>query len=245
MRRYLTSHDDHPPAKRPARAPVVNAVIYEWVLDRIEPEHPLFHISYIGQAIRSGKTHKEAFEIRTRQHVYDATRSPKELGLHWAIACFGVEAFTVNIVEINTLPRTDAMAWANERETALIAERGGVMKNREPLTPIRQTLNLTSGGQGDPRSRWEAMEARSESAWQTIRGHLQVYYEEHEDLRVPESYKTLDEFPLGKTVQNMRVNKDYLAGHPNRITWVEERGFKMHAKNAMKDAERWAQLLAA
>ena len=141
---------------------LVHAAIYEWCLDRIEPEHPLFHISYFGQVVRSGVSAQEAVDARTKEHMRASARNPKDLGLHWAIGAFGVDAFTVRVVEIARLPRLQAMAWADARERALIAEHGGVMRDREPDAPVRQTLNLTNGGQGDPRMIWQSIDGMSQ-----------------------------------------------------------------------------------
>jgi len=56
--------EDEPSPKRVCAAPLddaplddallVDAAIYVWCLDHIEADHPLFHISYFGQAVRLG-----------------------------------------------------------------------------------------------------------------------------------------------------------------------------------------------
>ena len=222
--------------------PLINAVIYEWCLDRIDPDHPLFGTSYFGQVVRAGLTTQKAFEERTTEHKNEAARDPKDVGLHWAIQAFGFNAFTVRVLETKCLPPVEARAWANAREIALIAEHGGVMRDREPDTPIRQTFNLTRGGQGDPKAVWDAIEARSGVKWRKAQFYLQKYYDEKKHLRVPQSYVTPDGFALGVVVSHIRSLHIYVKGHPERLAWLKERGFKMHARDPVKDAERWAAL---
>jgi len=56
-----------------------------------------------------------------------------------------------------------------------------------------------------------------------------AYYKDHEHLRVPQS-----DPKLGMIVCHIRNRNNFL--------WLYERGFKMHATNARKNAERWAAL---
>jgi len=234
--------DGPPPAKRKCSAQPVNAVIYEWCLDRIERNHPLFHVSYIGQVVRPGMTAQAAFEVRTRQHVCDAARKAKELGLHWAIQTFGVDAFTVCIVETNRLPYVEAIAWANEREIALIAQRGGPMRDREPDNSIRQTLNLTAGGRGDPGAVWQSIEIRSETRWRKAQTYLSAYYNEHGNLRVPTAYTSPDGFRLGELVKGTRTCGYYVNGRCDRLAWLEQRGWVVNEFTAKwKDAQSYLQ----
>ena len=143
--------DSSPPSKRQCTDQSTNAVIYEWCLDRIDPDHPLFQISYFGQIVRAGLTTQQAFNKRTKEHKNKAARDPKDVGLHWAIQAFGADAFTVRVLETKCMPPVEARAWANAREIALMAD-DGVMRDCEPDTPIRQTFNLQHGGQGNPKA---------------------------------------------------------------------------------------------
>ena len=114
----------------------VHAILYEWVLTRVPEDDPMHNITYVGQVVRKRGTPAELLKDRTGEHLSDAARKPKELGLHWAIQRFGADAFEVRILEKEQLPRIAAMEWANEREKALISERGGIMRDREPETKI-------------------------------------------------------------------------------------------------------------
>lgn len=238
MERYLT----HPPKRqRVAEVQNVHAVVYTWTLDRIaNEEHVLYGIKYVGQVVRASPSADESLRMRTQEHVNDATRNPKDIGLHATIRTFGRDAFTVHVVDTAFLPRDEAMEWANAREIALIAEHGGIL--RDPDRRCRQTLNLTKGGQGNPRAVWESIKARSERAWKCLRTHLQAYYETHNNLRVPQSYRAANGDALGKVVSSIRSHRCYVDGHPERVAWLRERGFRMHAKNAAIDARRWIDL---
>jgi hypothetical protein len=235
---FVCAADPSPP-KRPCVEQSTNALIYEWTLDLIDPEHPLFGTPYFGQVVRTGLTCQEMFEARKREHIGDARRQPKELGLHCAIRVFGEGAFTVRMVETTRLPRKQAMEWANEREIALIAEHGGVMRDCEPSKPMRQTFNLTSGGQGDPHRVWKGLEAYSRKKLNKVWPKFKAFYEAHEHLRVPRSNPD-----LGRIVNHIRTRNDYL-WHADFKAWLYERGFKMHARDATKNAERWAAVNGA
>ena len=208
----------------------VHAVVYRWTLSGVPSEHPLFGIVYIGQVVRSGHSPEEALHFRTMQHCSDAIRSPRELGLHWAIRTFGRDSFSVQLVDTRHLPRVEAMDWANERERALIAAHGGVMRDRDRRR--RQTLNLTVGGQGNPRAVWQGLEAHSNLRWTRLQAHLQAFYEDHKHLRVPHRDTTPCGYRLGVAVINIRTRKDYITGHPERVAWLEERGFAWNERDA-------------
>ena len=221
-------------SKKRTTETAVDAVLYEWCLDRIEPEHPLFHTSYFGQVVRSGVSSQDAFEGRRKEHLREAKATPKELGLKWAINVFGADAFTVRLLETKRLPKIEAQEWANAREIALIAEHGGIMRDRDPEAPIRQTFNLTKGGQGDPAAVWQALEARSEMQWQRVKPHLEAFFDDprNRHLRVPASYVAPDGFPLGRLVSHIRSRGNYVKGHPERLAWLEARGWVANVLDA-------------
>ena len=84
-------------------------------------------------------------------------------------------------------------------------------------------------------------------AYDTHRTHLEdevwpkfeAYYEKHEHLRVPRS-----DPELGKIVSHIRSRNDYL-WNADFKAWLDERGFKMHTRDATKNAERWAAVNGA
>ena len=225
--------------KQPCDEQSTNALIYEWRLDRTAPDHPLFGTRYIGQVVREGLTCQEMFEARKGEHISEAQRQHQELGLHCAIRVFGAGAFTVRMVETTRQPRVQAMAWANEREIALIAEHGGVMRDCEPSAPMHQTFNLTSGGQGNARKVWEALQAVSRKRLGKVWPKFKAFYEQHGHPNAPRS-----DPDLGSIVDHIRARKDFL-WHADFREWLYEHGFKMHAKDATKNAERWAAVNGA
>ena len=228
-----------PPPKRQRVEEEINALIYVWTLDRIDPEHPLYRTCYFGQVMRRELTHDQAFHKRVREHINDATREPKDLGLHWAIRVFGVEAFGVEKLEEERLPRIQAMDWADEREKALIHEHGGVMQNCEPDTRIRQTFNLTPGGQqGDARKRWDGLLACLRKKLMEVWPKLKAYYEKNGHLRVPRS-----DPDLGKTVNNIRCQK-YFLSHTDFKTWLDAHGFVYDTRAWHVEEEVWPKFKA-
>jgi hypothetical protein len=218
---FVRAADPSPP-KRPCVEQSTNALIYEWTLDLIDPEH----------------TCQEMFEARKREHINDARSKPKELGLHWAIRVFGVGAFTVRMVDTTRLPRVQAMEWANEREIALIAEHGGVMRDCEPSKPMHQTFNLTSGGQGIPHWVWEALQASSRKKLMKVWPKFRAYYEAQGHLRVP-----ISDTVLGTNVLNIRSRKTFL-GHADFKAWLDERGFVYEVPRAHLEEEVWPKFRA-
>ena len=124
------------------------------------------------------------------------------------------------------------------------------MQDQEPEKPILQTFNLTAGGRGDPRALWQSLDARSAVKWAAAQRYLQAYYDipGNAHLRVPQSYRSPPDdtypngYPLGQTVSNIRTHNDFVTGRPERVAWLEERGFKMHMRDPTKDAEAWARL---
>ena len=211
-------------ALRPSDEPLEWAALYEWILDKIDPEHPLFGITYVGQICRAGKVPEKAFDERTREHETNAARESKEVGLHAAVDMFGTGAFTKRLIpgERKHAPRTQAMAWANEREIALIAERGGVLRDMDRR--LQQTLNLTAGGQGDAIKSWQSIAIRSEKRWLTVRSALAAFHDREGHLNVPQDHEERG-MALGSIVNGMRSNKSLLPGHPDRQAWLDARGW--------------------
>lgn len=232
---FATAGGACPMHKRPRAAPLVHAAIYMWRLDRVDPEHPLFGTPYIGQVVKHGVDAEMAVEKRRREHLADATRKRKAIGLHWAILEFGEAAFTVSIVETRHLPRLEAMEWANAREVALIDHYGGMMRDREPSAPIRQTFNLTRGGQGDAAVVCDNIQALSKARWQHVQKKLQEYFDTYGNLRVPQSYVTADGVQLGKLVNNIRTQDHFIRDHEDRRVWLQQRGWVANELDARWD----------
>ena len=116
----------------------VFAVVYEWVLVRVPDDEPLKGITYVGQTVSSRFQDADATaRDRWQSEKSQAAREDKELGLLAAISRFGYDAFDQHVLEWKHGDRIELQKWANEREMALIAERGGVLRDMEPTKPMK------------------------------------------------------------------------------------------------------------
>jgi hypothetical protein len=202
--------------------PVYTAVLYEARLEHADPSEPLWRVPYFGQAVRQG-TAEEVFAARRRQHERDAAREDKDLGLHAVIDRFGPDSMAWRIVSFKSGPRSEMQAWANTEEIRLIDEQGGILRDMD--TKLGQTLNLTKGGQGDPRAVWEGIDARRKRAYTKFKVAMAKYVGECDSALVPTAYVDDDEYPLGMRLSSFRQGSMW-KGTP----WQEE-------------AKAWAQAL--
>ena len=69
--------------------------------------------------------------------------------------------------------------------------------------------------------------------------NFEAYYEAHRHLRVHRS-----DPELGRIVNHIRSRNDYL-WHADFKAWLRDHGFKMHTKDATKNAKRWAAVNGA
>jgi len=203
----------------------VVAIVYSWTFD--PPfDHTLKGCSYFGQT-------KQSFEARTRQHKGDAVRIAKELGLHalWRLYPHD-DHWVIQILETRHFVNpVEAHAWMDEEEMRLIDAHGGVLRDMD--TKLNQTLNLTRGGQGDPRTVWEGMIARSRRRLSKVWPKFKDYYEEHKHLRIPRSDPV-----LGSVVHNIRSRNDFLHCADFK-TWLDDRGFVYDERRAHLDLDIW------
>ena len=204
----------------------VVATIYSWTFD--PPfDHALKGCSYFGQT-------KQTIEVRTRQHKCDSIRDTKELGLHalwklypredhWVIQVLETRRFETDV---------DALAWMNEEEMRLIETHGGVLRDMDKK--LRQTLNLTRGGQGDPRVVLGAITALSRRRLSTkVWPKMKKYYEDNKHLRIRQ-----DDPELGSVVESIRQKRCYLQ-HADFKAWLDERGFIYDMNRAHLELDVW------
>ena len=127
--------------------------IYKWKFTPPFP-HVLKGCCYIGQTLQD-------FHARTKKHKTDSLRNSKELGLHYLWKQFPYDDhWEICVIEEKHFDdRISAMQWMDKREIALIEQHGGILKDMDKT--LHQTLNLTSGGQGDPRKIYESLQAFS------------------------------------------------------------------------------------
>jgi hypothetical protein len=181
------------------------AIIYEALLINIDEYDPLYGVKYIGQSIPRYKqfnTPEDVLNNRKRRHIYLSIRDPKELGLMAALKKYGEDAFEWKILEYVYLTYIEGQKWANERETYYIKINGGVLKDMD--NRFNQTLNLTKGGKGDPRSIYECIESRSNKSWHKFITHLEEYKKKYGDIKVPSKYICDDSYPLSQNIISVR-----------------------------------------
>jgi len=184
--------------------PVYTAVLYEAHLEHADESEPLWRVPYFGQVVRIG-TAEAIFAKRRSEHERDAAREDKDLGLHAVIDRFGPEAMAWRIVSSDTGPRTAMQALANAEEIRLIDENGGILRDMD--AKLKQTLNLTKGGRGDPRAVWEAIDARRKRAYTKFQEAMEKYVKEYKSALVPREYVDEDGYPLGTRLSSFRQGK--------------------------------------
>ena len=104
--------------------------------------------------------------IEWKQAVDDAWRCFSDLEILETITEVAVPILQSTMMATANLPRCKAHARANEREKALIAEKG-TWRARDADRPKEQTLNEQAGGQGDEWVRIRAQVVAAE--WKAVR----------------------------------------------------------------------------
>ena len=104
--------------------------------------------------------------IGWKQAVDDAWRCFSDLEIIETITEVAVPILQSTMMATANLPRCKAHARANEREKALIAEKG-TWRARDADRPKEQTLNEQAGGQGDEWARIRAQVVAAE--WKAVR----------------------------------------------------------------------------
>ena len=212
---------DAPP---PRHVAAVVATIYAWTFD--PPfAHPLKGCSYFGQTRR-------AFEVRTSQHKHDSVRDPKELGLHALWRQYPHDDHWV-IQTIEARSFADAVAahdWMNQEEVRLIHAHGGVLRDMD--AELTQTLNLTRGGQGDPRAVWDGL-----MAWS--RRRLSEVWPKFEDW-----YATGTCIPQGQGPGRMcpQHPETWELPHADFKAWLDARGRLRRAQRPASGIGIWPRL---
>ena len=181
--------------------PLYTAVLYEARLEHADPEEPLWRVPYFGQIVRVG-TAEAIFADRKREHEWTAARKAKDLGFLAVIDRFGPEAMAWRIVSSETGPRTAMQELANAEEIRLINEHGGILRDMD--AKLKQTLNLTKGGQGDARARWAAIDAKRRRACTKFKAAMEAYVEEHESALVPQAFVNEENYRLGEALARFR-----------------------------------------
>ena len=210
-----------------------DAVVYCW--EFTPPfDHCLRGVCYFGQTIRG-------LDVRTKRHKSDSMRDPKDTGLHclWRLFPYDDHWVISTVQEKRFDTREAAQEWMDWLEKKFIAENGGVMKAMDRR--CKQTLNLQTGGQGDPRKVWEAIRARSRVKLMKVWKALRQFLEKERHLRVPFAHvETVDDrkVNLGKIVHNIRNRKDFLHFDDFK-QWLEDNDFVWDERRARLDLDIW------
>jgi hypothetical protein len=101
-----------------------------------------------------------------KQAVADAWKCFSDLEVLETITEVAVPIFQSTMMATADLPRCKAHARANEREKALIAEKG-TWRARDADRPTEQTINEQAGGQGDEWARIRSQVLAEE--WKAVR----------------------------------------------------------------------------
>jgi hypothetical protein len=203
----------------------ITATMYAWTF---QPpfDHVLKDCSYFGQTMRS-------LEARTKQHKTAAAKDHKDVGLHalWLQYPYD-DHWHIRVLQSKLFAdRVEACNWMNCEEKRLIKEHGGVLKSMDER--CKQTLNLTSGGQANPRAIWEGMLAYSRKKLMPQWAALQKFYEDIGHLRVPQSHPV-----LGTTVACIRNLGTFLQ-HSDFKAWLNEHGFIYDERRAHLELDIW------
>ena len=188
----------------------------------VDPDDPLIGNAYVGQAVRTiGKQYPTALALATARWKEEDRAAARGAGsdvcLQELLRLHGSGAFENVVVSERRGPKSKMKEWADRYEKAEIASRGGPMRDMEPQVHIFQTLNRTSGGQGEPTINWDAV---SSKAWATFKAELELYVATTGDALVPSIYVAPSGYKLGHGVCGVR-NGQMVDGHPDRREWLD------------------------
>lgn len=188
--------------KKASKDPWYTAVIYEAHLEHVDEAESLWRVPYFGQVVRVG-TAEQNFKDRKRGHETDSISDAKVLGFHSVIGMFGSDKIAWTIVDSRSGPRTKVQEWANAEEIRLIAEHGGVLRDMD--AKLKQTLNLTNGGQcRDAAARWASIDAVRRHALTKFKAAMETFVEVNGHALVPQVHIDADGYRLGSALNNFR-----------------------------------------
>jgi hypothetical protein len=84
---------------------------------------------------------------------------------------------------------------------------------------------------------WIASEL--DAQWTDFQVEFDLFFKSKKHGRVPYTYTSPSGYKLGKTVSNIRAKLQFVKGKPDRLQWLKERGFVMHATNSLKSKRKW------
>tara|TARA_B100001741_G_scaffold165345_1_gene136610 strand:+ start:4773 stop:5909 length:1137 start_codon:yes stop_codon:yes gene_type:complete len=182
------------------REEYIHAKIYKWQFTPPFP-HVLENCCYFGQT-------RQDFDVRTNKHKSDSVSDPKELGLHALWRQYPYDSYwKISLLEEEYFDDVvSAGEWMNQREIALIKENGGILRDMD--AKLKQTLNLTSGGQCDPKKMYEGILAISRRKLNKVWPAFDKFYADNHHLRIPKNHTEEvngKEIKLGQIVHSIRT----------------------------------------
>ena len=175
--------------------------------------------------MRHGFASPEALgAVRWRAHETASNSDPRDLGIRAILARYGRRAIVWHVVVSKAgEPTPDLQEWANAWEIQAIAAAGGVLRDMEPEEPMRQTFNLTKGGQGNARAWWQGVEAQCTFRWKRFQRALISHVDEFGTANVPGGFVDASGYRLGETVSRVRRLR-MIKGRPDEATrraWLD------------------------
>ena len=182
------------------------AIIYQAKLSNVDDNHVMKDIVYIGQSLPTFITNEpdKILQSRKQQHINKANTSSKVVGF---MPMLKLHIFDWIILETEFDDNNKAgfirlQEWANEREKFYIKLNGGILQDMNKR--LLQTLNLTSGGQGDPKCIYESRMAVSNQHWNEFIAHLTEYNVKHKNININYLYICDDGYKLGQNIVSVR-----------------------------------------
>jgi hypothetical protein len=197
------------------------AIIYQAELCDSDENNIMQGNVYIGQSLPQSRKDEpdEILRRRMLQHLYFSKNTEKEIGFMAILKSNNKDYFKWSILEQKFDSDFIALQdWANERERHYIAINGGVLQNMDKK--LKQTFNLTSGGQGNAKCLYEGIVAKSNRQWNKFISHLDDYMEINKHINIPSNYICEDGYPLGQTVVTVRQG-NMLRIFPERRTVLD------------------------
>jgi hypothetical protein len=84
---------------------------------------------------------------------------------------------------------------------------------------------------------WVANEL--DAKWEDFQVEFDLFFKSKKHGRVWRSYPSPSGYNLGVTVNNIRAKLRFVKGKPDRLQWLKDRGFVMHATNSLENKRKW------
>ena len=225
-----TLFDVGPPAPSPEpdeAKKVVWALTYTRTLVRSHlPNDPLLGTSYCGQAVRvAGKKYFTPEAVAEKRWKEEDNGSVKgdgsDLSFMEVLRTYGPAAFDNEIVWSMQGKNAEVQPLANAKEIALIAERGGTVRDLTPEARIKQTFNRQKGGKA-MKAWYESLQgAFAAKRWKIFQDAMRKHVETFGTAYVSRQHVTAQGYHLGSAASNVRSQGNFVDGFPERRVWLD------------------------